>query len=148
MSDIRHRLGIYAPQHRVHHALTTTAGLARWWTRDTSGDAHEGGKLTFSFGEGEGRSMTFEVVEVGPDRVGWRCLAGPDEWIDTTVTFDLAQQGDETVVLFTHGGWREPVPFQAHCSTKWAVYLLGLKSLLDGGEATPYPDDPKVSSWD
>ena len=41
MSDIRHRLGIYAPQAKVHQALATTEGLASWWTRDTTGDADE-----------------------------------------------------------------------------------------------------------
>jgi hypothetical protein len=34
-----------------------------------------------------------------------------------------------------------------HCSTKWAYFLLGLKAGLEGGAATPYPDDMKISSW-
>jgi len=41
----------------------------------------------------------------------------------------------------------DAVPFEAHCSTKWAYFLLGLKSLLEGGQATPYPGDLKISSW-
>ena len=35
----------------------------------------------------------------------------------------------------------------SHCSTKWAYHLLGLRAGLQGGVATPYPEDMKVSSW-
>ena len=55
--------------------------------------------------------------------------------------------GDETTVLFTHAGWREPVEFMQHCSTKWGSFLLGLKSGFEDGKATPWPNDLPVSSW-
>ncbi len=35
----------------------------------------------------------------------------------------------------------------AHCSTKWGYFLLGLKNGLEGGKATRYPEDMKISSW-
>ena len=59
----------------------------------------------------------------------------------------LDLRGDETVLDFTQGGWAEPVPFQAHCTTKWGLFLLGMKSLLEGGQATPYPGELQISSW-
>jgi hypothetical protein len=34
-----------------------------------------------------------------------------------------------------------------HCSTKWAYHLLGLKAGLEGGTATGYPEDMKISRW-
>jgi uncharacterized protein YndB with AHSA1/START domain len=145
-TDIRHRLGIDAPLEQVHQALATTEGVASWWTRDTTGDATEGGQLLLCFG-GPDRRLVLEVVEVTPDRIEWRCLEGPDEWLVTRFVFELAQDGDETVLLFTHGGWHEAVPFQAHCSTKWAYFLLGMKAMLEGGEATPFPGELQISSW-
>lgn len=147
MPLIRHRIGIHAPQTQVHGALATIDGLSSWWTTDTSGDPEVGGKLTFTFGSPD-RSATFEVLEVTPDRVAWRGVAGPDEWTDTTVTFELSRDEDETIVLFTHDGWREAVPFMGHCTTKWATFLLGLKSLLEGGRSVSYPDEIKISAWD
>jgi uncharacterized protein YndB with AHSA1/START domain len=146
MSDIRHRIGITTPQERVHGALATRDGVASWWSRDAEGDADEGGKLLFYFGRPEPR-LELEVLAVTSDRIQWRCLHGPDEWLDTTITFELSHADGETVILFTHGGWRQPVPFQAHCSTKWAYFLLGLKSLLEGGHATPHPGDLLISRW-
>jgi hypothetical protein len=85
-----------------------------------------------------------------PNQVVWRCIQGPAEWVDTTVTFEL--RGDEgsgeTVVLFTHAGWREPVEFMHHCTTKWGYYLLSLKHGLEGDKATPWPHSEKISGWD
>ena len=66
--------------------------------------------------------------------------------VGNTVTFALDHSGDETVLNFTHA-WREPCEFMGHCSMKWAVFLLGLKSSLEGGKATPFPGEPQISSW-
>ncbi|HET6980989.1 MAG TPA: SRPBCC domain-containing protein, partial [Myxococcaceae bacterium] len=60
--------------------------------------------------------------------------------------FELRPDGDFTAVLFKHQGWKEPVEFMHHCSTKWATYLLSMKSMLEGGRGRPYPDDLHISS--
>ncbi len=147
MADIRHRVGIDAPRERIYQALATREGLAGWWTRDVRGESEAGGKIEFYFG-GPEPAAVMEVTDlVRGQRVGWRCVQGAVEWVGTTLTFELSSAGDETAVLFRHGDWREPVVFMYHCSTKWAYHLLGLKAGLEGGTATPYPDDEKISSW-
>ena len=40
-------------------------------------------------------------------------------------------------MLFQHEGWREPVEFMHHCSTKWGTFLMSLKSLVETGRARP-----------
>jgi hypothetical protein len=35
-----------------------------------------------------------------------------------------------------------------HCSTKWATYLMSLKSLAETGKGAPHPEDVKIDSWD
>ena len=50
-------------------------------------------------------------------------------------------------VLFKHQGWKEPVEFMHHCSTKWAVFLLSLKSLVETGKGAPEPNDVKIDNW-
>jgi hypothetical protein len=64
------------------------------------------------------------------------------------VSFDLRQEDDYVVVLFEHQGWKEPVDFMHHCSTKWATYLMSLKALVETGEGSPSPRDVKIDSWD
>jgi len=69
MPDIRHRVGIAAPQHRVYEMLATKAGLAKFWTSQVEGDSEVGGQLRFFFGKPE-PSAVMEVVELSPDRPG------------------------------------------------------------------------------
>ena len=74
-------------------------------------------------------------------------VGGPAEWIGTQVSFDLRQEGDWTIIVFKHQGWKEPVEFMHHCSTKWAIFLMSLKSLLETGKGSPNPDDIKIDNW-
>lgn len=142
MVDILHRVGMVAPREKVYAALTTVEGLAGWWTSDTAGD----GVLEFRFGELGG--FDIKVVDVQPQtRVEWEVVGGPEEWIGTTITFDLAQDGEWTIVLFAHAGWREPVEFMNHCSTKWAIFLMSLKALVETGTGAPHPRDVQISNW-
>ena len=145
MEAIRHRVGIQAPASEVLPTLTTLDGLATWWTPDVEGDPGAGGELRFFFGGPDPR-VVMAVVETGGPRVVWRCTGGPDEWVDGIVTFEVEAADEETVLKFTQT-WREPVDFMSHCSTKWAYFLLGLKASLEGGKATPFPGDLKISSW-
>ena len=144
--DILHRVGIEGstPQ-LVSEALTTVEGLAGWWTDDTRGSGQVGGVLQFRFPPG---GFDMEVVELAPgERVVWRVVDGPAEWIGTTVEWELRQDGDHTIVLFAHRGWAQPVEFMHHCSTKWATYLVSLKVLLETGTGAPSPRDVRISDW-
>jgi uncharacterized protein YndB with AHSA1/START domain len=148
MPDIRHRVGINAPAAAVYDAIATTEGLCGWWTRDVRGESALGSSIAFHFGNEEPGAL-MDVTALDPARtVAWSCSAGPSEWVGTEVRFDLKPGVDgETVVLFTHADWREPVEFMHHCSTKWAQFLISLKHDLEGAAATPYPEDERISSW-
>jgi len=144
MPDILHRVGIEASASRVFAALSTKAGLAGWWTENVSGTERVGGVLQFRFDDHGGNDM--KVLELLPSRrVAWECVGGAPEWIGTRVSFDLKQADGECKVLFAQRGWREEVEFMHYCSTKWAVYLVGLKALLETGRGTPYPNDTRIS---
>jgi len=153
MTDILHRIGVLGSRPEpVYQALTTVDGLAGWWTVETrassgaSGTIHVGDVIEFRFPPVGG--FDIEVVEsVPPDRVVWRVLDGPEEWIGTTITWDLQQDDDYTIVLFAHRDWAAPVEFMYHCSTKWASFLMSLKSLVETGEGAPAPADVQISNW-
>jgi uncharacterized protein YndB with AHSA1/START domain len=149
MVDILHKVGIKGPEAEVYAALTTTEGLAGWWTTDTRGEGEAlGGVLQFRFAVGDGGGFDMKVLELdAAGRVLWEVVDGPDEWIGTQVDWRLEQAGEYTSVLFAHRGWREPVEFMHHCSTKWAVYLMSLKSLIETGKGAPDPHDVKIDNW-
>ena len=147
MVDIRHRFGTSASPAAVYAAVGTLDGLNDWWTTDTRGDPSPGGTLAFHFGREE-PSAVMEVVESVPEvRVVWRCVDGPDTWVGTTFTFDISADDDQTVLMFTNEGWKAAVPFLHHCSTKWAYFLLGLKTRLQGGPSVAFPNDAKLDAW-
>lgn len=145
MPDILHKIDIKASPDETYRALTTLEGLAGWWTKTTQGKPNAGGTIEFRFGPNGGFDM--KVLELEPARrVLWQVVDGPEEWIGTKVHFDLRRDGDFTAVLFKHQGWKEPVEFMHHCSTKWATYLLSMKSLLESGRGAPYPNDIHISA--
>jgi uncharacterized protein YndB with AHSA1/START domain len=145
MPDILHRVEIKASAADVFHALTTRQGLAGWWTDDTRGGFEVGGVIAFRFGKLGGFDM--KVVDLQTNRlVQWEVVDGPPEWMGTSVSFALKDEpNDATAILFKHQGWKEPVEFMHHCSTKWAVFLLSIKSLLETGQGTPYPKDIHIT---
>jgi hypothetical protein len=147
MADILHKVGIKSSSVAdVYKALATRDGLAGWWTTDTTGVTDVGGTIAFRFGAG---GIDMKVVELQPaKRVLWEVVAGPVEWLGTKVSFDLRQEGDWAILLFKHMGWKEPVEFMHHCSTKWGMFLLSLKSLVEKGKGTPAPDDIKLDAWE
>lgn len=147
MADILHKVGIKsASPSNVYRALTTPEGLAGWWTTESRGDSEIGGVIRFRFGGDRGFDM--KVLDLRPgERVAWQVVGGPEEWLGTQVSFALRQDGDFTIVLFKHEGWREPVEFMHHCSTKWGVFLLSLKSLVETEAGAPWPHDTKIDNW-
>jgi uncharacterized protein YndB with AHSA1/START domain len=146
MVDILHKVGIQSSLDDTFKALATPDGLAGWWTTDTQGESKVGGVLKFRFGTSGGFDM--KVLELDPGkRILWQVVEGPEEWVGTKVSFDLKRDGDFTTVLFKHQGWKEPVEFMHHCSTKWGVFLMSLKSLVETGAGAPYPNDVKIDNW-
>ena len=150
MLDILHRVGIKASSDQVYKALTTRDGLAGWWTTNTQGDSKLGGVIKFRFSV-DGREIggfDTKVLELRPaERVLWQVIEGPPEWIGTKVSFELKQDGEYSIVLFKHAGWKEPVEFMHHCSTKWGSFLMSLKSLVETGQGAPAPRDVQISDW-
>ncbi len=151
MVDIIHRIGIKAPVEKVYAALSTVEGVAGWWTKETRGSSKPGGPVKVLFRNPSGDeigSMEFQMVTLKPNQeVVWRFVSGPEEWLGTDVTFRLSQDGDSTLVLFGHRNWREALEFTAHCSMKWATFLLSLRKLVETGQGKPAPDDLKIDNW-
>ena len=80
--------------------------------------------------------VTMRTLDVSNGtRMAWRCVEGPPGWMGTDITFDLAKDGDETIVRFAHENWREAPDLMARTSAKWAEFLFALKSWIEIPEA-------------
>ena len=140
MAEINHRVGIAGSVEAVYAALTTDDGLAGWWTHDTRGAGATGSIIHFRF---NGGGPDFEVIELQPGKcVRWRYAGNePDAWEGTEVRFQLEPEDGQVIVRFSHTGWPAVTDFLAHCSTKWAVFLLSLKNMIETGQGQPFPND-------
>lgn len=151
MADIVHRIGIQAPASKVYQAVSTAAGVSGWWTRSVAGMSEVGQTLTFSFHDQSGKLMgefSMQVTALDADRVvKWLVLDGAPEWVGTEISFSISEQNGMTILLFAHRGWAEEVEFTAHCSMKWATFLLSLRSYVENGVGQPAPGDLKIDNW-
>ena len=143
MAEIRHRIGVKGNATDIYQLLTTDDGLSKWWTADTRGAGDVGSVIEFRFA---GAGPDFEVIELVSDlRVRWRhCGEVPGDWMGSEILFELRQDDKQTIINFSHYGWKKGDEFLAHCSTKWAVFMISLKSCIESGKGRPFPDDLQI----
>ena len=140
MHQINHRVGIKASPEKIYELLTTDTGLTQWWTNDVSGAGDVGSVIKFRF---DGGGPDFTVSELTPNKVvHWKHSGNvPEDWMGTEISYQLEVEGDQTFVRFIHANWKESSDFLAHCSTKWAVFMLSLKDAAETGRGKPFPGD-------
>ena len=143
MAEIKHRVGIRGSAHDIYQLLTTDAGLSQWWTSDTRGAGDVGAIVAFRFGGG---GPDFEIIELIPDhKVVWRHSGEmPPGWIGSEISFELEETETQTFVNFSHYNWKQSDDFLAHCSTKWGVFMMSIKSFIETGMGQAYPNDVHI----
>jgi uncharacterized protein YndB with AHSA1/START domain len=138
MAELRHQISINASAEKIYAAITTSAGLAGWWTADSKADDRIGGKAEFGF---EKRRMVFrmtiETLE-REKRVVWRCHGDHPEWEGTTLTWSIARENDATVLRFTHGGWKSMSDYCVMCNSTWGELMYRLKNYVESGRPDPH----------
>ena len=103
MPTITHETTIHSVPAPIIEALTTEKGLASFWTDQVRAEPKVGSEAWFGFGPNAETQFTFDVAAIDKDRVEWRCVAGPDEWIGTTVRWTLGPGHDGgTQLKFQH----------------------------------------------
>jgi uncharacterized protein YndB with AHSA1/START domain len=146
MSSILHRLTIDAAPEDVQELVATKRGIEQWWTgKPVDGDDSVGGEIAVSFGDRT--AATFQIVERTPERIVWRCIGGPHDWIDTQITFTFEPLPDGgTTLRFNHEGWQEETDLMYGCSTILRAYLMSLKAGAEGEGFGAFPGG-EISRW-
>jgi uncharacterized protein YndB with AHSA1/START domain len=121
---------------RVWRALTEADDLAAWFPTTVEGPIEDGGKLRFAFEDDPGgMTMDGEVLACEPPRL----LAF--SWGEDTLRFELAADGDGTVLTFTSSF--DELGRAARDAAGWHVCLDVLGYRLDGAE----PPAPTERLW-
>jgi len=165
MPNIRHELIIGATAQSVYKAITSQEGLSGWWTPDTDVKPELDSILRFSFGPEYFKTM--KITELKPmEFVKWNCIHGAQEWIGTTISFQLypgdresllqshpeatgqiqqQRNGDGiTLLKFAHDDWKEYSAMYAECNYTWGQFLRSLKLLCETGKGQPWPHQHSI----
>lgn len=136
MSAIRINVTINAKPKDIYDALTTQKGLSGWWAKNTKASPQIGNINTFTFGD---FINEMEVKKLQEDsRVEWKCIRSIEDWIDTTIIFDLEEIDEtKTILRFTHKDWKMVNDVFAGCTYDWSRFLMSLKSLSETGKGSP-----------
>ena len=136
MASIKNLFHINAPKEKVYKAISTIEGLSNWWTTQTTGESKVDGIIQFRFGEG-GPDM--KVIEMKPNEsVTWECVAGPEDWMGTTFTFNLDENEGKTRVRFEQAGYKEANDFYASCAFSWGRYMESLRQYCQTGNGEAF----------
>jgi uncharacterized protein YndB with AHSA1/START domain len=143
MAEINHRVGLKASAEEIYEALTTNSGLATWWTNDVSGAGSVGSIIEFRFNGGGPDCVVTELI---PNKIVRFKHSGSmhESWMGTEILFQLQVEGEHTFVRFTHLNCNESSDFMAHCSNKWAVFLISFKDAVEANQGKSFQNDIQI----
>jgi uncharacterized protein YndB with AHSA1/START domain len=136
-------LNLPASPATVSALFTSAAGVSRWWG-PTEGDGAADGTLVTSFGDYGVNAM--RVREAGPTRVVWESIA-PDgtaptghtqEWLGTTMEFDIVPAGTGTQLRFRHAGLTPQLECFQACAAAWTSFMASIETFAKTGSGTPF----------
>ena len=136
---LMHMVLVDADANKIYEALTTSKGLASFWTVDSHAEPRVGATAKFGF---HGPALEMKVDSLEPGRlVRWSTTDGFPDWEGTTVTWEIkpAEVGGNEV-WFSHDGWRAGLAPEELASVNytWGRIVGRLKKYAEGGKAVPY----------
>ena len=141
-------ISVNASSSDVYKALTT--GFEYWWTKPDNLFVNKGDRAKFTFPPGKS-FWTFEVKVLIPNqRVEMVCIqalhlhegqpkAIEQEWLGSTVLFNIVAKGGFTYVHMEHVGLTNDLLCYQVCEAGWNFFFKqSLKTYLDTGIGMPH----------
>lgn len=136
---IRMQFDVEADEATVQQALTSTRGIAGWWSDRVEGDPHEsGGKLLVHFPDLP-EPFEFSVDHDG-GAVRWTTGGFPPWWQGTTITWQVSEKAETGAALlrFRHDGFDPEDDIIPIITPAWASIIGRLKHYAEAGTADPF----------
>ena len=144
MATIYHQIGVKTSLENSFNAVASLEGITAWWTK-TTGNPLLDGDLTFSFGDID---IIASVTGFQENKsIEWTVRGDEGEWLHTRICFKFVERDGQTLINFQHAGWKDTTEMFAHCSTKWAVFLISMKKYLETGQGRPFPTDEPINHY-
>ena len=136
--DYQTRMTLNASADDVFDALTTLASLGAWWT-PVEGSGLPGGELIFTFGPGSTAVMRVDAAERGVGVVWTNIACMMDDWVGTSIHFDLEPtRSGGTELTFRHVGLTPRLECYADCKSGWDHFIpTSLRDYVETGTGHP-----------
>ena len=122
---------IRAPPADVFGSLTEPQRLVQWFLSGAKIEPRTGG--SFAFDWLQGYHMDGKVLECRPPstvKFLWRDTTPEGKVVETEVAFHVTGKDGGSLLEMHHSGFTDPEHF-AECASRWAYYLMNLKSQLE-----------------
>src|SRR4051812_37491395 len=142
--DFTATLSLPASPDAIAALFASSEGVSRWWGA-TQGDAQVGGTLVTAFGEHGVNAV--RVLEAGPTRVVWESIGADggkgttheQEWMGTTLEFDIAPAAVGTDLRFRHAGLTPQLACWEDCFAGWTHFMASIQAYAETGTGHPFP---------
>ena len=143
MARIHHRVGIKGTPQEIYACLIQPDRLKGWWASSATGEASVGCRLDLGFA---GLThLVFDIDELDDyRRVELRCVEGPEIWIGSSLEFELINGAKQVYLTLTHSKAEADDASFLYFNTKWPLFLVSLKELVETGKGRPFPNDVKI----
>jgi hypothetical protein len=128
----------------LHEAFEKIADFSAWWATNVKGSSSNvGDRITVRFGK---THSILEVSEMIPDKkICWTVVDAylplfkdPYEWKDTSLIFELSNDGEASRIKFTHQGLVPGKDCYEDCTKGWTFYITrSLHQFLQNGTGMP-----------
>ena len=133
MPDIQHAIQIAAKPETIYPIVATAHGFSQWWATDIT---ESGGLVELGFFN---RATVYKLkreIDKPPAHADWLCQS-VDEWGGTHIIFRVEARGAESLLRFTHAGWRSETDYFTSCNPTWGALMYRLKAAAEGKPAGP-----------
>jgi len=130
MPDIKHSISIGAEPHVVYPLVASGEGFAKWWASDVT-EEKPGGNVELGFFKRATVYGLKPIQLVTPRQAHWLCHTGK-EWSGTRLLFNLAPDGKNTLLRFTHADWQAETDYFVSCTTAWGGLMFRIKAAAEG----------------
>jgi len=137
--NIYHNFFIKASTNKVFEAFSSPDHLINWWPLKCSGEPTLGATYNFNFTDEYNWYGEVSKLEVG--RSFYIKMTDSDkDWNPTTFGFEIEAGVVQTIVRFSHTGWKTCNDEFKNSSFCWALLLQGLKEYVEEGIVVEFED--------
>ena len=135
MGDVLFTFDVDAAPDAVSRTLTTTEGIASFWTDKADVPAEVGETLKLGFPEAP---LPFDLLLAQSDDkvIIWRTVTFPPQWVGTDIRWELSSGDGTSTVAFRHGTFADETE-EGQVAYVWGQVMVQLKRYLETGVATP-----------